>query len=446
MIANILIVEDDQDMCLMLKEGIESKGHSCSYAVNGHDALEKFTNAPYDIVITDLNIPGINGIELCKNILEINSRTPVIVITAFGTMDTAVEALRSGAYDFISKPFDMETIFHTLKRTVEYLDLSNEVETYRNANENSFEGIIGNSQVLNSLIANIKIFAQTDAAILISGESGTGKELIARALHKCSPRADKPFVAINCSALAENLLESELFGHVQGAYTDAKKSRRGLFQKATEGTIFLDEIGDMPVKLQAKLLRALEEKRTRPVGSDKSFELDARVICATNRDLKELIENNLFREDLYYRINVLEMNVPSLRERQSDILLLAQNFINVFCAKYSKQNLSLSRHALDLINSYRWPGNVRELKNSIEHAVIVCQGEKITPSDLPERVHGEAYSKEDLNTPLSVIERNHILKIYKSTDNNKDETAKILELSKRTLYRRLEEYSKQGYI
>lgn len=444
--ANLLIVEDDKDMCLMLKEGIEAQGYKCTYVHNGLDAKNLIQKTPFDIVITDYNIPELNGIQLCKFLSEEHPKIAVIVITAFGTVDTAVEALRSGAYDFISKPFDMETVFHTLKRTNDYLDLSYKVESFQEAQKNSFEGIIGQSRVILSLIEKIKVFANTETSVLITGESGTGKEVIAKAIHNLSPRRESPFIAINCSALSAPLLESELFGHVQGAFTDAKKSRMGLFQKAEGGTLLLDEIGDMPLVLQAKLLRALEERKVRPVGSDKSFDFNARILSATNCDLNEAIENKTFREDLYYRINVIELKAPPLRERSQDIVLLAYSFIKTFCAKYSKKELNISKKTHALISSYPWPGNVRELKNSLEHAVIVCQSDSIVPADLPSRVVGVTEENVDEKTPLSTVERNHILKVYRSTGENKEETAKILDVSKRTLYRRLDEYSSNGFL
>ena len=444
--AHILIVEDDKDMCLMLKESIEVNGYHCSYIHSGLEAKKLIDANSYDIVITDYNIPEMNGIQLCKHISEHHPKIAVIVITAFGTMDTAVEALRNGAYDFISKPFDLETILHTLKRTSDFLDLSIKIKSFQEAESHSFEGIIGQSKCILSLIDKIKVFAQTDTSILISGESGTGKEVIARAIHNSSPRKNSPFIPINCSALSETLLESELFGHVQGAFTDAKSNRKGLFQNAGDGTIFLDEIGDMPIKLQAKLLRALEERKVRPVGSDKSYDFNARILSATNCDLAEAIENKTFREDLYYRINVIELKVPPLRERSQDIILLAQSFINSFCVKYSKRTLNISKKTHEIINGYPWPGNVRELKNSLEHAVIVCQNDSISPSDLPSRITNEFVENIDDKTPLSVVERNHILKVFNSTGGNKEESARILKMSKRTLYRRLEEYSKSGFL
>ena len=444
--ANILIVEDETDMCLMLKEGIESQGYSCQYVQSGTNALAIIEETPFDIVITDYNIPGMNGIDLCKYISTKHPKCVVIVITAFGTMETAVEALRNGAYDFISKPFDMFTIFNTLKRTTDFLDLSYRVKSLEAVHDNTFEGIIGQSRTLSALIENVKVFAQTDTSILITGESGTGKELFAKALHNRSDRKELPFVAINCSALSENLLESELFGHIQGAYTDAKKSRQGLFQKAAGGTIFLDEIGDMPLNLQAKLLRALEERKVRPLGSDITYDFDARIVSATNCNLQEAIQNNKFREDLYYRINVIELKIPPLRERFQDIVILTQNFLKIFCAKYSKKLLGISKGTHDLINKYSWPGNIRELKNSIEHAVIVCQGDNISPGNLPDRICSELYQPENENTPLHIVEQNHILRVFQSKGGNKEETARTLEVSKRTLYRRLDEYSKKGLI
>jgi two-component system response regulator HydG len=402
-----------------------------------------------DVVVTDLRMQGMNGLELCQRIVESRPEIPVIVITAFGTVEHAIGAIRAGAYDFITKPIETDVLVVALDRAIQHRRLRAEVTTLRRALEDArhFGKLIGGSAAMQGVYDLLARIADSPATVLITGESGTGKEVAARGLHERGPRKGKAFVAINCSAVPEALLESELFGHARGAFTDARAARAGLLLQATGGTLLLDEIGDMPIALQPKLLRALQERTLRPVGGDEEMPFDVRVIATTNRDLRALVDEGRFREDLYFRINVIHVALPPLRARGGDVLLLAQHFIDVHAARAGKRVAGLSPAAAEKLLAYSWPGNVRELQNCIERAIALTQQERIGVEDLPETVRAYKRSHVLIATddpselvPLAEVERRYVLRVMEAVGGNKTSAATILGVTRKTLYRKLEEY------
>ena len=442
----VLIVDDERAMCEMIDTSLKMRGFETAWCQSAEQALELLSQRDFDVVLTDVRMPGTTGLQLCAQINELRPDIPVVVMTAFGTMETAVDAMRSGAYDFITKPVELEMLSLTIARAAERRGLQKQIRLLRDQvdADHSFGKLIGESEPMRGLYDQIQRVAPSDASILITGESGTGKELVARSIHDLSPRADKPFVAVNCAALSETLLESELFGHVRGAFTDARTERRGLFLEAGGGTLLLDEMGDMPMSMQVKLLRALEENRLRPVGSDREIPFDVRVLAATHRDLETAVEEGRFRQDLFYRINVIQLHVPPLRARGADILRLAGHFIEYFTGKSNKQVSGLADSAAAKLLGYSWPGNVRELRNVMERAVALTRHDTITVEDLPEKIRkhragamwigsddpGELVSLEE-------IERRYIEHVLKSVGNNRTQAARILGLDRKTLYRKL---------
>jgi DNA-binding NtrC family response regulator len=442
-----LIVEDDRSMCDLLEESLGQRGFQATAKTSAEEGFLSLETDDYDVVVTDLNLRGMNGIELCERITANRPDVPVIVITAFGSLETAVAAIRAGAYDFIVKPFEIDELIMTLDRAVQYHSLREEVKRLRQevAGAQPFQEFIGESAPMKRLYDMIARVAESEASVLLCGETGTGKELVARALHRRSRRASGPFVAINCAAMPEALLESELFGHTRGAFTDAKAPRTGLFVRASGGTLFLDEIGDMPLGLQPKLLRALQERRIRPVGGDFEVEFDARLIAASNRDLETAVEKESFREDLYFRINVIQIDVPPLMARGNDVLLLAQHFIERFAVQAGKRVKGLTGPAAEKLLSYSWPGNIRELQNSMERAVALTTFEEVTVEDLPEKVRNYSRSHVLLASdnpeellPMDEVERRYILRVLEAVGGNKTLAARILGFDRRTLYRKLE--------
>jgi two-component system response regulator AtoC len=444
-----LIVDDDQSMCDMLAVGLKKREFDPVCVRSGVEALELIASSDFDVVVTDVNMRGINGIELCQRVVANRPDVPVIVITAFGSMETAIAAMRAGAYDFIPKPVDLDALEFALVRGITHHRLRTEVKRLRQvvaATQRSGD-MLGASAPMKTVYDLIDRVAQTDASVLITGESGTGKELVARALHERSARSTGPFVAINCAAMPEALLESELFGHVRGAFTDARSSRAGLFVQATGGTLFLDEIGELSLGLQPKLLRALQERKVRPVGGDLEQSFDARIIAATNRDLETAAVEHRFREDLYYRINVIHIDVPPLRARGPDILLLAQHFVLHFASTFAKQVKGLSKPAAEKLVAYAWPGNVRELQNCIERAVALTRFEEVLLEDLPDKVQNYKRSQVVLDSgdpselvSLDELERRYILRVLEALNGNKSVAAQTLGLDRKTLYRKLQQY------
>lgn len=445
----ILVVDDDRGMCELLEFGLAKRGFDIRSTTEPRKVLDLLQQGALEAVVTDLNMPGKNGIELTRQVVGNRPDLPVIVITAFGNMESAVEAMRAGAYDFVTKPLEVDALALVLQRAIQHRALREEVKLLRRAvaAAKGPDQLIGESQEMRQVFDLLARIAEADVSILVLGESGTGKELVARSLHANSPRKDQPFVAVNCSSLPEALLESELFGHTRGAFTDARSPRRGLFQQAHGGTLFLDEIGDLPLSLQPRLLRALQERKVRPVGSDSEVDVDVRVLAATNQDLDRAVAEKLFRGDLFYRLNVVQMRLPPLRARGNDVLLLAQHFLDQAAARQNKRVERLSAKAAERLLAYSWPGNVRELQNCIERAVALTAYDQIGIDDLPERVRDHRPSQillasdhpSELVT-MEEIERRYILRVLDVVGGNKSLAAQILGFDRRTLYRKLERY------
>ena len=449
MLGRILIVDDEESMCKLLEADLRMRDFESMWFTSGEEALRAVKNNPVDVVLTDLNMPGINGLELCERIVLNRSDVPVIVMTAFGSMETAVAAIRVGAYDFVTKPIEMEMLALTLQRAVRHRELQEKVRVLSDAVSHSkrFDDMIGESAPMQELYDQLSRVADSEASVLVVGESGTGKELVAHSIHKRSRRADLPFVAVNCAALPENLLESELFGHQKGAFTDAQSNRKGLFLQAAGGTLFLDEVGEIPLNMQPKLLRALEDGRIRPVGGDREVEFDARVITATNRDLESDVEEERFREDLFFRINVIQLQLPPLRSRGTDVLLLAQFLIEHFAERSRKEITGISEAAAQKLLAYNWPGNVRELRNVIERAVALTQYDKLAVEDLPEKIRDFSSSHVLIGgqdpselVAMEEVERRYILHVVQAVNGNKTMASKILGLDRKTLWRKLQQY------
>jgi two-component system, NtrC family, response regulator AtoC len=450
MTTNLLIVDDDQALCSFVVDGLGREGLSVRSATAAQEALEVIGAGGVEIVLVDINMPGMNGLELCRRILDSRPEIVVIVISAFGSLETAVAAIRAGAYDFVTKPFEIEQLSVAVERARQHRELRDEVKRLRQAvaDAQPFEEILGESPAVRRMCSLVDSVANGESTVLITGESGTGKELVARALHRRGARGKGSFVALNCAAMTDSLLESELFGHARGAFTDAKEARAGLLVKAKGGTFFLDEVGEMPLGMQAKLLRALETRMVRPVGSDVEFPFDARLVAATNRDLETDVEDGRFRRDLYFRINVIRIDVPPLRARGSDILLLAQHFIEKLARRLDKAVTGISAPAAERLLSYPWPGNVRELQNAIERAVALTQYEKIVVEDLPDPIRSHQRSQilpsgDDPSEmlPMHEVERRYILRVLEAAGGNKTLAAQILGFDRRTMYRKLARFT-----
>ena len=447
--GNILIVEDDTALAETLSRALGMRGFAVTTRASGLEALTLLESQDFDVVITDLHMDNMDGLVFCERIAQSRPDVPVIVITAFGTMDTAIAAMRAGAFDFVTKPFEVEMLRLAVARAVQHRTLNDEVKRLRRevSGARGSDTMVGSSPALRTIRELIDRLSDSDATLLITGASGTGKELVAQAVHRCSRHSAGPFVAINCAAMPEALLESELFGHVKGAFTDARAPRQGLFLKANGGTLFLDEIGEMPLGMQPKLLRALQEKVVRPVGSDGEVPYEARIITATNRDLETEVDTRRFREDLFYRINVVRIDVPPLKARGNDVLFLAQHFIRVFAEKTGKEVNGLSATCADKLIGYTWPGNVRELQNCIERAVALTRFDELSVDDLPEKIRGYRQSNtatlgfddRDIVT-MDEMERRYALRVLKQLDGNKTLTAQRLGVDRRTLYRKMDRW------
>jgi two-component system response regulator HydG len=450
MTRRVLIVDDDQAMCDLLEADLRDRRFETEARRSAEEALAVLDARDVDVVLTDLNMRGLSGIALCRRVAESRPDVPVVVITAFGSIETAVEAIRAGAYDYITKPVDVEALTLALERAIEHHALRREVRQLRRAASASarFGQLLGQSAAMRGVHDLLARVADSDAGVLITGESGTGKEVVAKALHAAGRRSAGPFVAVNCAAVPEALLESELFGHARGAFTDARAARTGLFAQASGGTLFLDEIGELPLSMQPKLLRALQERAVRPVGGDAEVPFDARIVVATNRDLETAVEERRFREDLYYRVNVIHVELPPLRARGSDALLLAQRFLEAAAARAGRSVTGISAPAAEKLLAYAWPGNVRELENAIERAVALTRYEEITADDLPAKVRDHKPShvlvaSEDPSelVPLEEVERRYVLRVLESAGGNKTLAARILGLDRKTLHRKLERWT-----
>jgi two-component system response regulator HydG len=446
----VLIVDDDQAMCDLLVADLGDRGFQAEARTAPEEALALLAQRDVEVIVTDLNMRRMSGVELCRRVAEIRPDVPVVVITAFGSIETAVAAIKAGAYDYIPKPIDTDALVLALDRAASHHALRCEVRRLRRAVEASseFPDLVGRSEAMRRVHELLARVADSDASVLVSGESGTGKEVAARALHTRGKRKGGPFVAVNCAAVPEALIESELFGHVKGAFTDARAARPGLFAQADGGTIFLDEIGDLPLAMQPKLLRALQERAVRPVGGDAEIPFDARVIAATNRDLEALVEERRFREDLFYRIVVIHVELPPLRARGGDVLLLADRFLETFAARAGKRITAFSPPAAEKLLAYAWPGNVRELMNVVERAVALTEGEQIAVPDLPAKIRDHRpthvlVTGDDPSelVPLEEVEKRYALRVLEAAGGNKTMAAKILGLDRKTLHRKLERWT-----
>jgi two-component system response regulator HydG len=448
--GRILIIDDDDSMLDLLRSELEARQYEVVTHTSPETALQQLAAQDFSAVLSDINMRGMSGVDLCREVVTLREDTPVIVMTAFASIDFAVASIRAGAYDFVTKPIDADELALTIDRALKHHALREEVKRLRRAvgERQVFADIIGESPAITKMCDVIARVADTEATVLVTGESGTGKELVARAFHARSSRAAGPFVAINCAAMPESLLESELFGHAKGAFTDARSSRVGLFVRASGGTLFLDEVAEMPLPMQAKLLRALQERTVRPVGGDAEVPFNARIVAATNRDLEEEIEQRRFREDLFYRINVVHIHVPPLRQRENDVVLLAQNFLRLGQPGGSPRVVGLRVAAAERLRAYPWPGNVRELQNCIERALALSQFDHIGVEDLPERIREFKLARPVLESadpltilPIDEVERRYIAKAIEALGGNKSSAARLLGMDRRTLYRKLERWS-----
>ncbi|MCP3135818.1 sigma-54-dependent transcriptional regulator [Pyxidicoccus xibeiensis] len=445
--GRVLVVEDEREMRAMLEKGLTRRGFTPVALPSADEALTRLAAEDFDVVLTDLRMPGMDGLALCERIALNRPDIPVVVVTAFGSLETAVAAIRAGAYDFVTKPIDVDALVLVLERAVQHRALRDEVRRLRQelGRRDDGDAVVGESLAMKQAYALIDRVADLDSTVLITGESGTGKEVAARAVHARGRRKSGPFVALNCAAMPEALLESELFGHAKGAFTDAKAARTGLFVQAHGGTLFLDEVGELPLTLQPKLLRALQERVVRPVGGDTEVPFDARIVAATNRDLELAVEEGRFREDLYYRLNVIGVELPPLRARGNDVLALSQRFIEQFAARTGKRVVGLSPAAAQRLLTYGWPGNVRELQNCIERAVALTSFEQLTVDDLPERVRNYSQPKavpentdpSELVT-LEEVERRYIHRVMEAVGGSRTLAARVLGVDRKTLYRKLE--------
>lgn len=443
----VLVVDDDRAMCELAEAGLSQRGYSVEWRLSPEAALDLLEREDFAVLLVDIHMEGMSGLELCRAALAKRPDLVVVVMTGFGSLDHAIGAMRAGAYDFITKPVSMDALALALERAVRHRAMSEELRRLRRRVESrELPNMVGSSVVMQRVADVVDRVAETETNVLVTGESGTGKELVARALHERSGRRG-PFLAINCAAVPENLLESELFGHARGAFTDARAARTGLFVEANQGTLFLDEIGEMPLGMQAKILRALQERKVRPLGASQEIGFDARIITATNRDLEAEVTDKRFREDLYYRINVVRIDVPPLRSRGNDVLVLAQHFLERAAARSGKSVTRLGRLVAERLINYDWPGNVRELENCMERAVALARFDEITMDDLPSKIREhratEVYTAtDDPNElpPMQTVEERYIRKVLLAVGGNKTLAAKVLGFDRRTLYRKLERY------
>ncbi len=446
--SRILIVEDEEKLRRVIQLQLTAAGYEVEQAGTAEEGLRLADGA--HLILTDLRLPGMDGIELIRKLREQNSQTPIIVMTAFGTVENAVEAMKLGAVDFLPKPFSMDHLMTVIEKALEVRALRDENLRLRQELDRRycFDNIIGRSPAMQEIFATIERVAPTRATVLIAGESGTGKDLIARAIHHHSPRRDKPFVKINCAAIPENLMESELFGYEKGAFTGAVTSKPGKFEQADTGTVFLDEIGDVPPSVQVKLLRVLQEREFERLGSNKTRHIDVRVLAATNADLRAALESGEFREDLYYRLNVVPINVPPLRERKEDIPALVEHFIRKHREDLGSRVESISEEALDVLMRYHWPGNVRELENVIERSLVLCPGDRLEAGDIRLDTARKAAPPADGFLPpgktLQEYEHDLIRKALELAKGNKSQAARLLGLTRNALRYRLSQMGLGG--
>jgi len=451
--ARVLVVDDDAAMGDMLREALEDAGYDVEVAGGGRSAVARVRQGGVDLVVSDVKMPDLDGLDLLREIKAVEPSPHVITITAFGSIDTAIRAVKLGAFDYITKPFEVDQLLLSVGKALSERALRSEVARLRDEVERSygFDNIIGRAPAMQEIFGMVRRLAGSSASVLVTGDSGTGKELIARSLHFTSPRRHRPFVPINCAAIPDALLESELFGYKRGAFTDARADKAGIFVEAEGGTIFLDEIAELSPALQAKLLRVLQDREIRPLGSSRPEKIDVRVIAATNRDLDPRLRQGSFREDLYYRLNVIHMHLPPLRERSEDILALADHFLAAATARTGKPVRELSAPVKKALLGYHWPGNVRELENVIERAVALAEGDVIGMDDLPGSIRERRRTDTDTlggalarGMTLESLERAYIERVVRAEGGNKTRAAQKLGLDRKTLYRKLEEYAARG--
>lgn len=444
----ILVVDDEKDICRALEFFLRSEGYGITVSYSGEEAIEKLKKEHFDVVLTDLKMEKIDGIAVLEKTKELSSDTAVLIMTAYASVESAVDAMKKGAADYIQKPFLNEDVKITIRRVLEQKRLVEENIALRQqlSQRMACMDFVANSEAMLNVIATLEKVIPTKSNILILGESGTGKGLIAEMVHCNSPRRDEPFISINCSAIPEGLLESELFGYKKGAFTGAVSDKTGLITMADQGTLFLDEIGDMPLNLQSKLLKVLESSEVTPLGDTRTRLVDVRLITATNQDLEQKMREKTFREDLYYRLNVIEIRIPPLRERKEDIVLLVSHFLKRYTEENKKVIRGCDSDAMGFLMKYDWPGNVRELRNVIERAVVLCQGDKVTAAELPDKLKrngGNVSGKQEtssLKLSLSEHEKTLILNVYHAQKGNKEETARVLGVDLATLYRKMKKY------
>lgn len=445
--ANIMVIDDEESMCKFMQIMLQKEGYDVITSQSSYQALNLLKQKNYDLVIADLTMPELNGLELLSRVKSLDPDANFIVMTAYASVDTAIEALKKGAFDYLTKPFKVDEIRIAVKKALEQKRITRENISLKRQlkREFGFDNFIGTSPQVLQMKKMAQRVAQSDSTVLIQGESGTGKELVAKAIHYCSARTDKPFVSINCAAIPETLLESELFGHLKGAFTGAIKEKEGLLKTADGGTFFLDEIATTSQAIQVKLLRVLEEKEMIPVGGTKPIEIDVRLITATNADLEQEVKMGRFRPDLFYRVNVFLINIPPLRERKDDIKLLVYHFIKKYCERLKSKDKKISEEAMRRLVSYTWPGNVRELENAIERAVLLARGNEITQNELPEKIMENELPKlveqPKLENPtLEEIEKAYIYWVLNNAGWHKSKASQILGIDSSTLYRKIEKY------
>ena len=439
---SILVVDDAPDTIELLQRNLESRGYQVFIAPNAMEAIKILETTAVDLVITDLKMPGASGIELIRHIRENFRDIEVMMITGYPTIESAVKAVKSGAEEYLTKPFTETELFSAVEQVFEKIHVHRAIHPPWHRSQKSPYGLIGESEAMQKVFSAIAKATTTSATTLIIGESGTGKELVARAIHYNSPRNSAPFVPVNCGAIPEELLESELFGHIKGAFTGATETRAGFFQTADGGTIFLDEISETSLSMQVKLLRVLQDKEVYMVGSTRSRKVDVRILASTNKDLLNLMKKGLFREDLFFRLNVITIDIPSLRERGEDIFLLTQYFATRFAEELGKPKLRFSENAISVLRNYHWPGNVRELENVVQRLVVMTEGDLIEVPDLPSLMRFSALQKTGLNRTLSEVEAEYIRNVLTSVGGNKTRAAEILGIDRKTLREKLSKIGK----
>jgi len=446
--GQVLIVEDDREMLALLRDVCEDSGFRVHTEENSKLALRRVEGEGFDVVISDIEMVGVRGFDLLERIKACSPITPVILITAFGSIESAIKAMKLGAFDYLTKPFEMEELLLVIEKALENSYLKSEVLRLQREVQGryGFSQVIAKSDAMKRVLDLVSRVCDNPSNVLITGETGTGKEMIARLIHYNGPRRQKAFVPINCAAIPESLLESELFGHQRAAFTDAKVTKKGLFLEAHGGTLFLDEVGEMPLPIQAKILRTIEDREIRPLGQTRSVKVDVRVVSATKKDLRSLVQQDAFREDLYFRLNVIGISLPPLRERREDIIPLTHLFLESCCERFGKKARVMSPETMKRLVQYPWPGNVRELQNAVEHAVSLAEREVISPDDLPTFLGDEEDARSlvaraaQKRYTASELEQLYVMKILDETGGNKARAAQILGMDRKTLYRKLHEY------